>query len=107
MLFVLIGLEVLVLSHRHVSGGGALAVPVVLLARLVSVAVPVFLPRQALLRAQTVRVLTWGGLRGGMSVALALSLPETPYRNTLVMMTYGCVLFAIAVQGLTVSKLIR
>jgi CPA1 family monovalent cation:H+ antiporter len=55
----------------------------------------------------TVRVLTWGGLRGGIAISLSLGLPPSPYRTTLVTATYVVVLFTIAVQGLTVMPLVR
>ena len=80
VLFVLIGLEVLALAlHRaRTCWSGWLAIPIVLLARLVSVAGPLaVLRRRGGFTPQTTRVLTWGGLRGGISVALALSLPRT------------------------------
>ncbi len=109
VLFVLVGLEVLVLplDVQHLVAA-AIAIPVVLSARLLSVAVPGLLPFIGRsFDARSVAILTWGGLRGGISIALALSLPPSPYRNTLVMMTYGCALFAIAVQGLSVGPLMR
>jgi Na+:H+ antiporter len=107
VLFVLIGLEILMLplDRAHLAAA-LLAIPVVLLARFISVAVPALLPFIGrCFDVLSVKVLTWGGLRGGISIALALSLPDSPYRDTLVMMTYACALFAIAVQGLTVSRL--
>ena len=109
VLFVLVGLEVLVLPlDRWQLGAALVAIPVVLVARLASVAVPALLPFIGrCFDWQAVKVLTWGGLRGGISIALALSLPATPWRNTLIMMTYGCALFAIAVQGLTLGRLVR
>lgn len=107
VLFVLIGLEVLVLRLRWAYlATGAIAVLVVLLARLVSVGLPAALPLLRLhLSRRDVAILTWGGLRGGISVALALSLPAGEARTVIVATTYGVVIFSILVQGLTVGKL--
>ena len=109
MLFVLIGLEVLVLTFtRTYVIAGLLIIPVVLLARFVAVGVPVSLLRS--FRPFTrgaVRIMTWGGLRGGISVALALSLPVSPERDPILAMTYAVVVFSIIVQGLTIGALIR
>jgi len=109
ILFLLIGLELLVLPvERQWLLAGAIAIAIVLLARFVSVAAIV-----GALRAITpqspgaIRVLTWGGLRGGISVALALSLPANESRSILLTLTYAVVIFSILVQGLTVSHLIR
>jgi CPA1 family monovalent cation:H+ antiporter len=110
VLFVLLGLEVLAI--RFTAGylaAGLLAVPAVLLARLASVGLAVRLlrPWQAAGRG-TVRVLTWGGLRGALSVAMALSLPRAmPGRELILAMTYVVVAFSILVQGLTVGPLAR
>ena len=114
VLFVLIGLEVLVLtlSGRYLLAG-LIAIPLVLLARLVTVGVPVTILR--LFRRfspRAVRVLTWGGLRGGISVALALSLPHATLeaaavRETLLTITYVVVAFSIVVQGLTIKHLLK
>lgn len=109
LLFVLIGLEVLVLSldGRHLAAG-ALAVPVVLAARLVSLGAPVaLLSRWRSYSPGLVRVMTWGGLRGGISVALALSLPAGPAREAMLTMTYLVVAFAMLVQGPTLSLVLR
>ena len=107
LLFVLIGLEVLVLP----VGGSRLwvafaAVPLVLGARLVSVWLPVRLMAfRRSFASYTVRILTWGGLRGGIAIALALSVPAGRERPILVLMTYVVVVFSILVQGLTVKGL--
>lgn len=109
VLFVLIGLEVLLLplGGRYLWAVLA-AIPVVLLARLASVALPRLLPRlRDEFSPHVIRVLTWGGLRGGISIALALSLPAGETRDLIILLTYGVVLFSILVQGLTVSRLLR
>ena len=109
VLFLLIGLELLVvdLEWRPLLAG-ALAIPVVLLSRLIAVAGPLALLRKGRTFEQgTVRVMTWGGLRGGISVALALSVPMGPERDLLLAITYPVVLFSILVQGLTVERAVR
>ncbi len=109
VLFVLIGLEVLALTFKTgYLEAGLFAIPLVLLARFISVSLPVQVFR--LFQEFTDRatlILTWGGLRGGISVAMALSLPASPYRDVLITMTYIIVVFSILVQGLTIDKLIR
>lgn len=113
VLFVLIGLEVLALALTgRLLLLGVAAIPIVLLARLVSVAPPIALLRKRGRFARyTVRILTWGGLRGGVSVALALSLPRVARgepvgeRDALLAMTYVVVVFSILVQGLTLGTL--
>ena len=109
VLFVLIGFEVLVLTFsRHLFFAGLLAIPALLFARWVSVGLPVWiLGRWQKFSRGTVAILTWGGLRGGISVALALSLPASPQREVVVAMTYMLVVFSILVQGLTIGRLAR
>ena len=115
VLFVLIGLEVLALAFTgKLLLVGVVAIPLVLFARLVSVAGPLTLMRKrGRFPRYTIRVLTWGGLRGGISVALALSLPRTVggehvgERDAILAMTYVVVVFSILVQGLTVGRLTR
>jgi len=109
VLFVLIGLEVLVLSYQaEYLEAGLIAIPIVLLARFLSVGAQVKLFSLVRLFSQrTIAILTWGGLRGGISVALALSLPLGPPRDAIVTITYAVVVFSILVQGLTMGRLIR
>jgi CPA1 family monovalent cation:H+ antiporter len=109
VLFVLIGLEVLVLSFRgEYLLAGLLVIPLVLLARLVSVGLPIGLMRRFRdFTPGVVSILTWGGLRGGISVALALSLPAGEVRDVLVAVTYVVVVFSILVQGLTLGPMVR
>lgn len=109
VLFVLIGLEILILEiNTSWIIAGLLVIPIVVGTRLLSVGLPIQLLR---LRKQfpdhLIKILTWGGLRGGISVALALSLPEGFERDVLLLMTYVVVLFSIIVQGLTVGGLIK
>lgn len=109
VLFLLIGLEVLVLRFRIDFAPLALAaVPIALLARLVSVATPVLaLSRLVSFPQGTIPVLTWGGIRGGISIALVLSLPEFTGKDILLGATYAVVLFSIVVQGLSLGPLVR
>ncbi|MES2124974.1 MAG: sodium:proton antiporter [Gemmatimonadota bacterium] len=107
VLFVLIGLEVVVLEITPQTVlAAALAIPLVLLARYVSVALSVEVLKSGReLPGGSVAILTWSGLRGGISVALALSLPAGGNRPALIAITYGVVCFSIIVQGLTVGPL--
>jgi CPA1 family monovalent cation:H+ antiporter len=109
VLFLIIGFEVLALT---ITGNMILAtlmvIPLVLAARFAAVALPISL--MSLRREFTkgaIPVLTWGGLRGGISVALALSLPAFAQKDLILAMTYGVVIFSIIVQGLTVEKVVR
>jgi len=109
VLFVLIGLEVMVISLKgSYLLMGCLAIPIVLLARLCAVGLPIqLLKKVRTFVPGTVKVLTWGGLRGGISVALALSLAPGPKRQLLLTMTYLVVVFSLVVQGLTVKHLVK
>ena len=112
VLFVLVGMEVITI-HFPLSAGpafvaGLSAIAITLLARWLTVGLPVALARRAFrLPAGAPAVLTWGGLRGGISIALALSIPAGPWRETLIALTYCVVAFSILVQGLTFSRLVR
>ena len=109
VLFLLIGLEVLIIAQLvdHV-GIALLAIPVTLVARWISVQVPIsILSRWSSFTQGAVPILTWGGLRGGIAVALALSLPVNEYKPTILTITYAVVLFSIIVQGLTIKPLVE
>ena len=109
VLFLLIGIEVLAVAfHLETAIAGLIMIPAVLLARLISVSVPISLLRiRSVFLPGTVRILTWAGLRGGISVALALSLPPIPEKQLILTCTYLVVLFSILVQGLTIKKVLR
>ena len=109
VLFVLIGLEVLVISLREdYLLAGALAIPLILIVRFVSVGLPVTIMRPfRSFSPGVVSILTWAGLRGGISVALALSLPGGEMRDLLLTVTYVVVVFSILVQGLSLGPLVR
>lgn len=109
VLFLLIGLEVLAMSFTPVYlAAGLLAVPTVLLARWLSVGgtVGMLRLRRGFPRG-SVRIITWAGLRGGLSVAMALSLPNGPGREVILTMTYVIVIFSIIVQGLSLERVVR
>ncbi len=115
VLFVLIGLEMLVLTvSREYFIAALMMIPVVLFARWVAVGLPIaVLKRFRDYDPHVVKILTWGGLRGGISVALALSIPTqseshaVPQRDVLLVITYVVVVFSIIVQGLSIGPLIR
>jgi len=109
VLFLLIGLEVLVLSFALNNMWLAAAViPIALVARFAAVALPTLAltPFTSFVRG-TIPVLTWGGVRGGISIALALSIPDIPERSMILAATYSVAVFTIVVQGLTLSRLVR
>ena len=109
VLFLLIGLEVLVVTGMADYWEVALlAIPVTLFARALSVGIPfAFLSRWQGYSKGALPVFIWGGLRGGIAVALALSLPDNDYKTAILSITYGVVLFSIIVQGLTVKPLVE
>ena len=106
ILFVLIGLELLVLEiDQTVLTAAGIAIGIVLLSRFLSLMLPVmFFAKRLDFAPHTTTIMTWGGLRGGISIALALILPEE-CRGLFLAVTYGVVVFSILVQGLSVGKL--
>jgi monovalent cation:H+ antiporter, CPA1 family len=109
LLFLLIGFELLTLPFNWMFVLlGVICIPIVLLARYLSVLLPIsFLQYLTKFEKNVVPLLTWGGLRGGISVALALSIPPEMQGELFVVITYVVVLFSIIVQGLTIGKLAR
>ncbi len=107
ILFMLIGFEIIVISiNLKEFIAILLLIPTVLLIRLLTVAVPMklmqFKRRQL---PNTIAILTWGGLRGGLALALALSLPNNPKLDPIIAITYGIVTFSVIIQGLTIKPL--
>ncbi|MEM7069623.1 MAG: sodium:proton antiporter [Pseudomonadota bacterium] len=109
VLFLLIGLEILIVAIDPSFGWIVLAtIPLVLFARLCAVSFPIIvLSRVRAFSQGAIPVLTWGGLRGGISVALVLSLPDNENKPLLLTATFGVVLFSVIVQGLTVKNVIN
>ena len=108
ILFVLIGLEIVSLNFQmNYLIGGLVAIPIVLISRYISVFVSnIFLKKEHRSSSKKVTILTWAGLRGGISIALALTLPEGEFREALIFITYCVVVFSILVQGLTIDKVV-
>ncbi len=109
LLFLLIGVEVFAVAfNTNALWGGALAIIVALFARFVAVSVPILMlkPFRTFPR-DVIPIMTWGGLKGGISVALVLTLPDGEWKPLLLTMTYVVVLFSIIVQGLTIAPLAR
>lgn len=109
ILFLWLGLELLRIPwQNHWLLVGIAAIPMSLLARTVATGLPMWCFKQYRNYPKgTTRLLIWGGLRGGLAVALALSLPQSPIRDLILVMTYSIVIFAIMIQGLTVKPLMR
>jgi CPA1 family monovalent cation:H+ antiporter len=109
ILFVLIGMELLVLTYDgNYMLAGLIAVPVILLCRYGSLVIPNhFFKKRLNFVPKTTLIMTWGGLRGGISIALALGLTQEMHRDLFLIITYIVVVFSILVQGLTIEKLIK
>ncbi len=109
ILFVMIGMEmlVLVIDGEYVFAG-LIAVPVILACRYLSLLIPINIFKKKLdFVPNTNLIMTWGGLRGGISIALALGLTNEMHRDLFLVITYIVVIFSIIVQGLTVGKLVK
>ncbi|HCA08718.1 MULTISPECIES: sodium:proton antiporter [unclassified Chryseobacterium] len=106
VLFLFIGFELLMIKDlKHFMVPGLLAIAVVLIARLISIWVPTrFMSLRTRFSPQTIKVLVWGGIRGGVSIALAMSIPKSEYSEIILSITYCVVVFSIIVQGLTIAK---
>ncbi|MFT6995606.1 MAG: CPA1 family monovalent cation:H+ antiporter [Maribacter sp.] len=109
LLFVLIGMEMLVISFEfNYVIAGLVAIPVVLVCRYLSLLLPIkFFEKKLDFVPKTNLVMTWGGLRGGISIALALGLTQDMHRDLFLVITYIVVVFSIIGQGLTVGKLVK
>lgn len=109
ILFVLIGLEIIIITFNgQFVLAGFLAIPIILLSRYIALSIPIFFFQKKLeFVPNTGLIMTWGGLRGGISIALALSLAATMERDLILTMTYIVVVFSIIVQGLTVGGLVK
>lgn len=109
ILFVLIGLELIVIKfNTNFIIAGFIAIGIVLVARFISLGLPMrFFKRHLELIPKTTLLMTWGGLRGGISIALALSLDDNMHRDMFLAVTYIVVIFSIVVQGLTLKPMLR
>jgi Na+:H+ antiporter len=109
LLFVLIGMEMLVLAFEvNYVFAGLLAIPIILICRYLSLLLPInFFKKKLDFVPNTNLIMTWGGLRGGISIALALGLTQDMHRDLFLVITYVVVVFSIIVQGLTVGKLVK
>lgn len=109
ILFLLLGFQMVSVSVDGLSLlGGIGVIAILLFSRMLSIAAPIRLLRDRLkLHASSIKILTWGGLRGGISVALALSLPDSPYRPFIISGSFFIVVFSVVVQGLSFNRVIN
>ena len=108
LLFLLLGLELLLVPlSGHNLMIAMIMIPGVLIARLITVAIPMAaFKKYKIYPPKIVAILTWGGLRGALALSMALSLPNGETRNFILLLTYVVVIFSIIVQGLTIKKLL-
>ncbi|WP_374329266.1 cation:proton antiporter [Soonwooa sp.] len=106
VLFLFIGFELLMIKDLdHYMIPGLIAIVIVLIARFISIWGPTqFMSFKSRFTPQTVKVLVWGGIRGGVSIALAMSIPKSEYSTIILSITYCVVVFSIIVQGLSIGK---
>ncbi|MEO3406912.1 sodium:proton antiporter [Mucilaginibacter sp. CAU 1740] len=109
ILFVMIGLQLVNLPFvNNYWVTGSLSIALILLARWLSIMLPLtFLRRTLKVNYSNINIMTWAGLRGAISIALALSLPNTPYRHLILSGSYFIVIFSVIVQGLTLNAMIN
>jgi CPA1 family monovalent cation:H+ antiporter len=109
ILFVLMGLQLVSIAFTtNYIIIGLISIPLLLLSRGLSIILPVTIVRRSLkLEYNSIFILTWGGLRGAISIALALSLPDSPYRDNILTGSFFIVVFSIVVQGLTLNKFVN
>ena len=107
ILFVMIGLQLVAMPFvNNYWLAGLLSIGCILIARLVSISLPVMFQLRKI-NFSNLTILTWAGLRGGISVAMALSLPQSPYREIILASCYFVVIFSIIGQGLTLNKVVN
>lgn len=109
VLFLLIGFEVLrIPTLQNYWIAGVICILIVLIARYISIRIPTFIiPFHERFSKGTIIILVWGGLRGGVSIALALSITDSYYRDVIVSITYFVVVFSIVIQGLSIGKIAK
>jgi len=109
VLFMLIGLELVTISfHFQYTIVGLIMAGSLIVIRYLSLWIPSVLFRfRKGLEKNTLEIMSWGGLRGGISIALALSIPAGEFKNIIVLLTYTIVLFSVIVQGMTMGKVVK
>ncbi|MDN3579812.1 cation:proton antiporter [Mucilaginibacter flavus] len=109
ILFVMIGLQLINLPFvNNYWVTGSISIVMILIARWLSITLPLTFLRHSLkVNYSNINVMTWAGLRGGISIALALTLPDTPYRHLILSGSYFIVIFSVIVQGLTLNAMIN